>query len=163
MPLLTAALLVTSTMGAEERGRASMPLMNVVSLLLMNVVLVESLMRVITSAHANTWHMVVQITWELVLVAMLASTRLSFHAVMEPVSVREASLMRRDFLISVAHRLPLHHPPPRYVYFLMLSIYALRPIYQTLTIVSIFIFHPFSPPGALSRHHHRHHLPIRLR
>ena len=107
--------------------------------------------------------MVVQITWELVLVAMLASTRLSFHAVMEPVSVREASLMRRDFLISVAHRLPLHHPPPRYVYFLMLSIYALRPIYQTLTIVSIFIFHPFSPPGALSRHLPHHHLPIRLR
>ena len=122
---------------------------------LMHVVLMESLMRVITSRHATTWHMVI--------ITLTVLTLPSFRAAMEPVSVREASYKHRDFLISVAHRLPLHHPPPRYVYFLMLSIYALRPIYQTLTIVSIFIFHPFSPPGALSRHLPHHHLPIRLR
>ena len=73
MPLLTAALLVTSTMGAEERGRAGMPLMN--------VVLMESLMRVITSVHATAWHMV--------LMATTASTPLSFHAAILRVNVWE--------------------------------------------------------------------------
>ena len=73
-------------------------------------------MRVITSAHANTWHMVIML-------AMLASTQLSFRAAMKPVSVRGELSMRRGFLISAPHHLPLHHPPPpRYVYFLMLYI-----------------------------------------
>ena len=45
-PFVMAGLLVTSTMGAEERGRALVPLII--------VVLVESLMSAITTVHAKT-------------------------------------------------------------------------------------------------------------
>ena len=45
---------------------------------------------------------------------------------------------------------------------MLLILYALRPIYQSLTHhIFLFIFYPFSPPGALSRRHLRYHLPIR--
>ena len=120
--------------------------------------LMESLMRVIIKVHATGWH--------LMCLATTASTQPSFHAAMKSVSVRGKLSMRREcFLLSVAHHLPLHHPPPpkkRMLSHALLK-YLLRPIYQTLTIVSIFIFYPFSPPGALSRHLPHHHLPIRLR
>ena len=142
----------------------------------------ESLMRVITTAHANTWHMVV------VVMAMdptAASTQLSFHAAMKSVSVREVSYKHRGFLLPakeflrLPHHLPHYHPPTclrraRYEYFLMLYIkYASRPIYQSLTIISFSssFIHYLSPPGALSwrllpyrppvrlQQHHPHHHP----
>ena len=88
-------------------------------------------MRVITSVHVKAWQMA--------MLALAVSTRLSFRAAMKSVSVREVSYKHRGFLISVAHRLPLHHPPPRYVYFLMLYIicFTSNLSYRSLTIIPI--------------------------
>ena len=136
-------------------------------------------MRVIITSRAFTWHQII------VELATAVSTRLSFHAAMMTVSVREVLSMcrrevllmcrgfRRGFLLPAKEllRLPLHHPPPpRYVYFFMLYIICFTSnlsISNHHTYLSSTFVRYLSPPGALSRRplrylpHHRR--PTRLR
>ena len=72
MPLKVLGTLVTSTVGVEVQ------IMRAVVRRILKVVLVESLMRVITSVHAYAWLMAHQVD-KIILVLMIALA-LSFHA-----------------------------------------------------------------------------------